>query len=150
MNELLDKFAPQWLGDSPHAFDSRPRVEMQIFADGAAEAGTLRVTYADPRGATWDGDVAVQQLLRLLDDIEEGIATQLDVGAGLVVSVEVDNDIIEVQMGPVVVQGTLDEWRRLVERELGDTTSEVEMGVRRAWLVEDVPVPNRVAVLECE
>jgi hypothetical protein len=149
MNDLLDGYAPSWLAPSGEVATGLPRVTLQVFSDVDAEHGTLRISYEDV-AASWEGDLLVAKLIAALDEVADGIATQLDVAAGVAIPVDVDEGIIAMQTGPIRLEGTLEEWRRVVERELGTATPMSDAGSARGWVVDEIVTPVSFAVLGCE
>lgn len=149
INEVLDGYAPKTL-EKPSAFvtPAGPQVALQVFADVEPEEGLLRVT-CNVNDSTWEGDLAMRDLLIALEEVAEGIATQLEPTDGVVLPFDVDEDVVSVQLGPIRLDGTLEEWRRVVDRELSDVTPSSDAGHARPWQQPDA-VTARLSVLECE
>lgn len=57
--------------------------------------------------------------LGALEDLADGWGTELVLGGG---SIDLAADISEIvlPMGPVLVSGSPEEWRKVIDRELGD------------------------------
>lgn len=147
VNEVLDTYAPARLGAASDA-PTGPSVVLQLFADGETEQGILRVTHTNG-DEEWTGDLPFGTLLIALDEVGEGIATQLGFGADIVVPVEVDEDIVSIQTGPVVLEGTLDDWRKVIGREIAEVSPGADAGGPRGWDQPAEPTQH-LSVLECK
>ncbi len=118
LNELLESYRPAML-DEVLAADSNAddAASLSIQAYGSSkEAGDVLLVFTASRGSdTWQDTMA----FTALDDLADGRGTELVFGGG---SIDLPSETTEIvlPMGPVLLGGAPDEWRKVLDRELDD------------------------------
>lgn len=67
----------------------------------------------------WIAGVPLIDLLSFVEDLETGHAAHITIGADTSI-VQAGEETIVVHVGPLSATGTLEEWRKVLDRELGD------------------------------
>lgn len=133
INEFLDTWAPDFLVDTGEAGQgASARVSLQLYADHEAEKGTLRIAVETLDGS-WTADLPVAALVAALADAEDNIATQVDLPSGESVPVAETEDGISIELGAVRLDGSLQEWREVLDREFADVLPMADMGGTHGW-----------------
>lgn len=133
INEFLDSWSPAFLTTRTAEQATTPtKVDLVLFADHEPERGTLRVTVESPDGL-WEADLPVATLLAALSDVENGIATQLDLPNGDAVPVINTEDGVSIELGPIRLDGPIGDWKDLLDREFAEVLPLSEMGTPRGW-----------------
>jgi hypothetical protein len=149
INGFLDSWVPDFLADEgTNGEQGATRVSLQLFADHEPEHGTLRMAVETAEGS-WAADMPVASLLRALNDAEDNIATQVDLPSGESVPVAETEDGISIELGPVRLDGALQEWRAMLDREFADVLPLHELGVPQGW-PEPALAPIDFPVRECD
>ncbi|MGH9190442.1 MAG: GmrSD restriction endonuclease domain-containing protein [Acidimicrobiales bacterium] len=122
MNALLESFRPSMLDEVVIAEqEADDAVSLSIQAYGSSrEADDVLLVFAAVRGsATWRDTLALASMVGALDDLADGRGTELVFGGG---SVDLPADTMEITlpMGPVLLTGAPEEWRKVLDRELED------------------------------
>jgi hypothetical protein len=86
--------------------------------------------------------MAISDLESVLDAASEGLASDITIG-GESLPVNVDNDEIQIPIGPFIVAGTLDDWCRVLDREKGEALplSQCPTLGTEPWMGERVHFP---------
>lgn len=122
MNELLESFRPAMLDEvlatEPDADDA---ASLSIQAYGSSrEAGDVVLVFTASRGSdAWQDTMAFNSIVGALDDLADGRGTELVFGSG---SIDLSSETTEVvlPLGPVLLSGAPEEWRKVLDRELDD------------------------------
>jgi hypothetical protein len=117
MTELLDSYRPAWVtaeGEGSPDEESRA-VTLTLVGDLDPELG-FRATLGDDQ---WLERVALSDLERFISDVEDGLASSIQVG-GDVAAAQPGAEEISVPVGPYELVGSADEWRTVIEREKDD------------------------------
>jgi len=77
------------------------------------------VVNAAKDGTEWQTLLPLRDLDVFITDLENGFASALTIG-GEGVDLDSGADAIEVPIGPLLARGTLEEWRSVFEREVGE------------------------------
>jgi hypothetical protein len=120
MTRLLDAYRPAWLDDTSTPIADATAGEKLVFdlyGTSPTSDDLIWVAHATIDGNAWTGAFRHEALLRLLEDIEAGRGGEFDVG-GETVNIDVGADEIVLPFGPLEVRGSLEEWRKVVDREL--------------------------------
>lgn len=136
MTSLLEEYRPSRLTANDHdVADPAAGEALTINIYSSYPAGTAGsvVFTAEAGGERWRAAVPLYDFVAFIDDLEAGLAAHLRLGEE-VSSVEAGAEIIEVLIGPLRATGTLDDWRKVVERELADTSPPTA--------VPDIPAPS--------
>jgi hypothetical protein len=120
MTELLDRFQPPWLKE---AAEPQPDPLAGFTLDFTLyqsdwDAGKIVAT-ANYHDAPWTGTVAVSDLTSVLDAAADGLDSDIKIGSDTV-PVHLDDEEMQIQFGPFLVTGTVDAWRKTLDRELAD------------------------------
>ncbi|WP_158842771.1 GmrSD restriction endonuclease domain-containing protein [Saccharothrix deserti] len=142
MTGLFDRFRPAWLAPADESVDpmSGSVLEFVLHDNPAGED----VLFATARNAdtTWSATMSATELDDAITAATAGVDGDLVV-AGESVPVRVDDDTIEIPIGPFLVTGTASEWRKVLDREREDARTMadfVEPG-SAAWDGERLPFP---------
>lgn len=136
MNDLLDSYRPALVDEvrqtEPGAGDESV---LSIQAYGTSEeAGDIVLVLTTVHGTErWEDTLMFSSIQGALNDLADGIGTELIVGRESI-NLSAESTEIALPMGPVLVSGALDEWRKVLERELDDLLPADEM--------PDVPEPT--------
>lgn len=150
MNQVLDSFAPAHLSShDAYIPQAGSKVELQIYTEGVPEEGTMRITVTRD-GAIWQADSPVATWLSAFEAAEQGIAAQLDPAPGITVEVQTDQDRLWVQTGPIRLEGSLEEWRHVLDREFASTAPIGELGLPSLWNVSEDEAVESISVLDCD
>ena len=128
MNELLEHFRPSFLDAVPSDLMTDTASSLVIDAYGTSiEAGDVLLLF-HARASDHDAHVVLRwaELDALLGDLSDGRGGEIEVGTE-VLAVNAETEIIEIPIGPLCVNGTIDEWRKVLDRELGDLNSLEQM-----------------------
>jgi len=145
INDYLDKWAPEFLTASAGAEPPAPRVSLQLVADQEPENGVLVITCETAFGSG-AGSLPVRSLLLALMDAENGIAAQVDLASGESLPVEVVDDGIAIDFGPTRLEGAIDEWREVLDREVAEAVPSEGQNIPAGWpepAAEPVPFAIR-------
>lgn len=121
MTKLLDDLASPALAGAPAAEDPAAGERLMLTAYGESPDDPRAVLVLDARanGTTWQTSLPLRDLRLFIADLENGFASALTIGAE---GVDLDSgaEAIELPIGPLIVRGTLDDWRTVLEREFGE------------------------------
>jgi hypothetical protein len=118
MTALLDRFRPPWLV-GPIAPDPLAGAELDFTVyQSDWDAGRV-VAMASHDGTQWSAAVALPDLDSALDAATEGLDSDVTIG-GESVPAHLDDDELQIPFGPFLVTGTVDAWRKTVNRERAD------------------------------
>lgn len=146
MTNLLNRYAPDWIKPAepqPKA-SVAPIVSLQWYA-GLGHTPSMSVS-VDGGGSTWTCVLDGLEVHSCLQAAEDGISNDLSVD-GQSVPVLVSEDQVTMQLGPVRITGSVDEWQSVLTRELEDASAEPALEVPyQPWTGEVV----EVSVLDTE
>ncbi|MFD0772765.1 DUF262 domain-containing protein [Streptomonospora algeriensis] len=134
MNALVNEFRPAWLDDidpEPDAI-AGATLEFTVY-DSPGEQGQIAVR-ARYDGAEWSGSIALAELEAALAAAFDGLGADVQV-AGETVPVKVESDSIEIPIGPFLVTGDAESWKKVLEQEKDDPRplSEFRRPEPRTW-----------------
>ncbi|MGH3973341.1 MAG: hypothetical protein ACRDS9_08445, partial [Pseudonocardiaceae bacterium] len=120
MTELLDSLRPAWLDQAdPVPADDIEGINVEFtLYESPPEDGRLLVNVQTP-DTKWAAIISVSSLKLALEEAGSGIESDLTAGDELV-AVSVNNDNIEIPLGPVIVFGTRQAWAAVLDREGAD------------------------------
>ena len=124
MDEILQSFRPEFLDQatSVAATEGDASLEIQAFGTSTA-AGAIVVRFRASLGeGSWDETVTFAALDSLVSDLEDGRGAELALG-GDYLAFDAEVDVVTVPIGPLDVSGAVDEWRRILKRELEELTA---------------------------
>jgi hypothetical protein len=153
MTEYLDRHRPSWL-DAGRPEALLPSSVLKFIRYKAKwDLGRI-VAEGAHDGRSWSAVVAVPNLLAVLDaaaeelngeipedqDLDEEM--EINIG-GQNIPVYLEDGKVEIKFGPFLVTGTVEEWRRAIERRHGKTRplSEYSEITTLPWNNEPVPFP---------
>jgi hypothetical protein len=144
MTELLDDLAPSALADAPASEDDTTGERLVITAFGSSPEDPEATLAIEGRvdGSAWKTSIPLRELNLFITDLENGYASGVTIG-GEAVEVEAGADAVELPIGPLLVRGTLREWRAVLDREAGEMVPAEEQPsqVDEAWQGERLPFP---------
>jgi len=118
MNELLDRFRPEWLDRLPAGpVTSTDGYALTIILYASAwDAGRMVFT-ASGEGLHWTASASMSEFQQAVTDAgAAGLDGDVAI-AGETVPVQVVEDLIQIQIGPFMVTGTYEQWTHVLERE---------------------------------
>jgi len=122
MNELLNSYRPKLLDAvEPSEEDAGELASVSIQAYGnSEEAGDIVLALTAVRGSeTWQDTVTFDSVIGALNDLADGRGSELIVGQESI-DLPAETSELGLPMGPILVTGGLDEWRKVLDRELDD------------------------------
>jgi hypothetical protein len=116
MTALVDKYRPSWLAEEPTGVDliAGCSLDFQLY-QSPWDVGRIIAT-ATGDGFSWAASFSMADLEDALRAAREGLDSDLEI-AGETVPVNVDNDSVEIPIGPFLVSGTLHDWHEMLDRE---------------------------------
>jgi hypothetical protein len=119
ITQLLDDLKPSSMDDAapdrvdPTAGDT---LSISVVSESYDPLDGVVVFEVVGSHSRWEASVSAQDFERFLTDLESGLASDLLIG-GERVAVDADADTIDVPMGPLLVTGSIDDWRKVWARE---------------------------------
>lgn len=141
MTALLDQYAPPWLASSPGETDklTGDTVTLQ-WHDDAVSAPKLAISVTT-RAGTWSDVLDGAEVVACVEAAEANLSSDLTV-AGTSVPFTIGEEGVSVELGPVRLIGTLEEWQHMLDREHRDVTDRpAPPEARYAWTGPVVPFP---------
>jgi hypothetical protein len=135
LNDVLESYRPGLLDEVKPAEQDIGDVSMlSIQAYGTSEeAGDIVLVLTATHGSdTWQDTLMLAAIYAALDDLADGVGTELIVSRESI-NLPANSTEIALPLGPVLVTGALEEWRKVLERELDDLLPADEL--------PDVPEP---------
>jgi len=120
MNDVLESYRPAMLDAvEPAEQDDAGLSMLAIQAYGTSEAaGDIVLVLTAKSGAhAWQDTLMFGSIQGALEDLADGVGSELIVGRESI-NLPADSTEIALPMGPALVTGGLDEWRKVLEREL--------------------------------
>jgi|GEM_PF-152043 len=121
MNDLLEAFRPSFLDASASGSlgDTAASVAIEAFGTSTEAADVLLLCKARLGAHEASEIVRYAELDALVTDLENGRGGEIQIG-GEVLAIDAETEFVEIPIGPLLVGGTLAEWRKVLERELED------------------------------
>lgn len=119
MTNLINKFKPDWLDAEAGAADPISGSVLEFVLYDNPTGRDVLVATARGDGVNWSGVIDADELNDVLVAAGSGVDGDLAV-ANENVPVRVDDDLIEIPIGPFLVTGTVTEWWKVLEQERGD------------------------------
>lgn len=132
INAYLDGWAPDFLSGEASEASGETRVSLQVVADHEPEEGVLIVEAQSPLGSA-RGVVPVRGLLLALLDSENGLASQIDVSNSVAVPLVVGDNGVSIECGAVRLEGAIEEWRAVLDREFGEASAAEGQDIALTW-----------------
>jgi hypothetical protein len=119
MTEILDDFAPPSVIGEEVITDpsAAEHLELAAFGDSASDPNARLVFAAVSNGHRWEGATSFRDFALFINDLENGYSAAFGVD-GDPIELESGVDAIELPVGPLLVTGTLEEWRTVLDREI--------------------------------
>lgn len=142
MTELLDRFKPGWLDDTGTPADpiSGNTLEFVRYDNPSGEDRIVVTARGDV--GDWSGSMSAVELDDALAAAASGVDSDVSI-SGESVPVKVDDESIEIPIGPFLVTGSPAEWSKVLEQEQNDAqpmSSLVEPPVS-TWDGDRLPFP---------
>jgi hypothetical protein len=136
MTELLSHYRPSWLdATGPVLADDLDGCALDLALHGDSwEEQALLVTARVP-GIEWRAVVALSTLERVIGEAAAGIDTDFAIGSDTV-AVRAVGDEIEIPFGPLLVVGSAEEWKSVLDRERAEPAALAEL----IGVIDDGPV----------
>ncbi len=143
MTSLLDEFCPAWLREAviaPPDPLAGSELDLTVYQSDW-DAGRIIAT-ARHGGIQWTAAISIPDLESAFDATSEGLASDVAAG-GETLPVTVDNDGVQIPIGPFIVTGTLDEWHKVLDRERAEPLplSQCPALETEPWTGERIPFP---------
>jgi len=142
MTGLLNRFKPSWLKPAVDHADpiSGSTLEFVLYDNPTGE--DLIIATARGEHTDWSGTISVVELDGVVAAAAAGVDGDLVI-AGESVPVRVDDNSIEVPIGPFLVTGTASEWWKVLDREKHDTQpmARIAEPAPKSWHGERIPFP---------
>jgi hypothetical protein len=117
MTSLLDRFCPAWLKAASIAPPDPLAGSELDFTAYLSDWDTGRlVATARHRDMQWTAAVSLPDLESALEAASGGLDSDITVG-GQAVPVRIEDDEVRIPFGPFLVTGTVDAWRKTIDRE---------------------------------
>ncbi|MFF0822811.1 DUF262 domain-containing protein [Micromonospora haikouensis] len=118
MNDLLDRFRPDFLDEVPSGpADPNAGFSLDLALFESRRDGGQMVFTATGEGISWVGSATMAELEAAIDSARiAGIDSDVTI-AGESVPVQMIEDSLHVPIGPFLVTGTPEEWRAVFDRE---------------------------------
>lgn len=128
MNELLDGFRPSFLDAVPIVSigDTTSSLVIQAFGT-SVEADDVLIVFS-ARASEHEARVVLRwaELNALLTDLSDGLGGEIEVASELL-AVDAETEFMKIPIGPLLVGGTIGEWRKVLDGELRDLNPPEQM-----------------------
>jgi hypothetical protein len=131
MTNVLDRWRPASTSEAAQAATdptSGDTLSLSILTETYDPLDGVLIFEATRNGDRWTATIPASDFDRLLEDLASGLASDI-VMAGERISVDADAQAVEVPIGPFLVQGPLEDWQVVWDREYEDVS-----------IVEKIPV----------
>ena len=143
MTQLLDSFRPSWL-EHAVAAETDPLAGRELLFTSYESAWDVAkiVAIAKRDGATWSGVVLVPNLMSSLNEADEGLNSDIEI-ADESVPIHLDGEEVQIRFGPFLATGTVEEWRKVLDRERADAQplSQCPIVTTQPWVGDPIPFP---------
>jgi hypothetical protein len=121
MNSLLNEYCPEFLrsAGSVVAEDQTLGVSIEAYGTSLEADDIVLVIRAIHGESVVEEQLPFATIDAVLRDLEDGRGAELEI-RGAVTPIAADAELIEIGIGPVQLQGSIGEWRRVLDRELDD------------------------------
>jgi hypothetical protein len=121
MTKLLGGLAPPMLADTPNAQDhaAGERLTLAVYGESPEDPRATLMLNAESNRSEWQTSLPLRDIKLFITDLENGFASALTI-AGEGVDLDAGADGVELPVGPLLARGTLEEWRAVLEREVGE------------------------------
>lgn len=155
MTGYLDRYRPSWLDAGRPEIPPPSSVLKFIRYKAKWDSGKI-VAEGEHDGRSWSAVVAVPNLLAVLnaaaeeiegeipEDQDQDEEMEINIG-GQNIPVYLEDDTVDIQFGPFLVTGTVEEWRHAVERRRGSTRPLTEFLEITTLPWDGDPIPFPVA-----
>ncbi|MEX1133604.1 MAG: hypothetical protein WED83_02035, partial [Acidimicrobiia bacterium] len=119
ITEVLDAYRPDSIGaTAPIATDptSGESLIISVFTETHDPLDGVVVFEVMQDGSSWRAILPASDMERALSDLDEGLASEIEI-AGTRVAFEPEADLLQVPLGPLLIGGTLEDWRKVWIRE---------------------------------
>ncbi|MGW4638431.1 GmrSD restriction endonuclease domain-containing protein [Sphaerisporangium sp. NPDC004334] len=119
MTKLLDRFRPAWLDESATTADPLAGSSLEfVLYQSSWDTGRV-VVKAKGDDFEWEGAFSFADLESAIEAADGGLDSDLEI-AGEALPVRVESDTLTIPIGPFLASGTIDAWRKTLEREKAD------------------------------
>ncbi|MEU9887671.1 DUF262 domain-containing protein [Sphaerisporangium sp. NPDC051011] len=119
MTALLDRFRPAWMDDTAATADPLAGCSLEfVLYQSAWDTGRV-VVKAKGENFEWEGTFGFADLESAIEAADGGLDSDLEIG-GEALPVRVESDTLTIPIGPFLTSGTIDAWRKTLEREKAD------------------------------
>ncbi len=121
MTELLDSYRPSTVQErAPSVADptSGESLSLSVYSQTYDPLDGVLVFEASRDEQAWVLSIPMAQMEGVMEDLESGIASDITLPAGdVIASFEAEAEQIEIPVGPFLVSGTRQDWRKVLSRE---------------------------------
>lgn len=119
INVLMNKYRPSWMTGSHSSGEEESRGLELLLAShqqGDERARLSLIAQGDSL-PSWSGRLLIDDLISALEAAEDGLSSDVQINSELE-AVVVQDDLVSIAIGPLLVFGTVAEWRSSLQREL--------------------------------
>lgn len=142
MTDLLNRFRPKWLDEAIATSDPLAGCSLEfVLYQSSWDAGRIVAT-AKGKVFGWVASLSLADLESVIEAADGGLDGDIEIG-GEAVPVRVESDTVTIPIGPFLVSGTIDAWRKMLDREKVDVQplSQCPTVKPRPWEGEAIPFP---------
>jgi len=119
MTDLLNRFRPKWLDETVASADPLAGCSLEfVIYQSAWDVGQI-VAAATTPSTNWTAAFSLADLESAIQAADGGLDADIEI-AGESVPVRVESDTVTIPIGPFLVTGTVDAWRKMLDRERAD------------------------------
>ena len=121
MTDLLESYRPSSLDASPPepVSTEATSLSLQAFGAGSDPASVVLMARAAAGDVTGTHVLNLNGLRSALEDLADGRGTELLVGEAMV-ELPATSEDVAVPLHPLLVSGTVQDWLKVIDREVGD------------------------------
>ncbi|MEV4179989.1 DUF262 domain-containing protein [Streptosporangium canum] len=119
MTELLDRFRPAWMDETTVVSDPLAGCSLEFTLYQSSWGAGRIVVNARREDDEWSGTFGFADLESVIEAANGGLDSDLEI-AGETVPMRTESDTVTIPIGPFLASGTIDAWRKTLEREKAD------------------------------
>ncbi|MFD0851112.1 hypothetical protein ACFQ07_02700, partial [Actinomadura adrarensis] len=145
MTALLDGFRPTWLQQTVDPVEMHPGCSLRFDlyqSDWDAGRIVANAKGDHPQSFEWTCSFRLDELETAIEQADNGTDSDITI-ADEPSPVRVENDTVEIAIGPYTVTGTIAAWREILNREKQDARplSQIPELAESSWTGDRIPFP---------